>query len=1624
MPAQWLRFFVVLALTILAACGKPDDKSLCGSVSCEAGVCSPSTGECVNPPSCSDETTCVEGYVCAQSQCVAEFACASDGTCERGECDGGACVNPDRCDSSVDCVPGYACDGDQCILDRCDLVDCARGVCDQSSGECVNGRVCTAATQATDCIDGFTCYDQACADEATICGDLACTRGECSYLDLACINAEECAGDDLNCLGGFFCNAVNQCQQNVCDDNGVSCPRGVCEAATGACVNDDTCVAALDCIDGFFCIDGSCTESMAACEVCVGNQVCRYDEPTVSIACDENPRGCVTSLDCVGSRECTSRVCGAPVPCVADAFEPNDSAGAATDWFDVNGAAVKGSICPGDVDYFTFDVSRDPQFTGTLIALLTIPAADIGVGTLSVELLNAAGASVASTTSAATDAFVRLEYAIGNINQGVYTLVIGDASVGDGGIEYDLFMDLADNATVQMCQNAAVLGPLQNGDTSNSTSNSLGSSCAVDFAATEEVWKLDVTLASYVTVTLQSTEFDGIISLRQQCESDRSEIACSNNTIGTGSESVGARLAVGSYYVVVQGTGSSQSGAYSLGVLREPIVCAASDNTCVDMNTASTCNSRGTGFNMVTCDAGCDAAIGACLRETGDVCSNAIDATGGFAGQVPLGLLRNDYNPGPMCVPPGFSTVTDGPEAVFSVTLQPNEVVYATATPIDFDDIGIYLVSDCGDVTASCIAGVNDSNFDGDEEFAYTNTTAAAQDLFLILDSEAGTLGAVDMNIVVGPSLCTAGMQRCNGTALETCNTAGIGYDAKSCAFGCDTATVTCTRPPNDLCGAGAIDVSAGGTFTGTVQDYNNDYDATSSCTGFSSRGPDAVYSLVGTVGDVVTVTLAATYDTTLYAVTNCADIAGTCLDGDDGGNPEEIEFVIRDTNPIYIVADAFSSSPTGMYTLTVTIRTPDCATYNQAIACQPDGVTLQFCDELGFFADYACATTCTAGACDAPRGDRCFDAIPLASGMTLMGDYDDFDDFSNPGIGTCILSSGNQIGPDATYAVNLIAGDLMTATLTTTTLSGGMYVLDNCDDPRNSCLWAAPRAKTLTFYAPTSGTYYLVVDSTSSFTSNDYTIGIDVQPGFACQPGAASCDAQSGALTRCSADGLTVNSSLTCAHGCGSPQSCAGPPAANDTCATGEVITGSIRISDTWDRFTNVLDPGLLSGNSCNISQFNSDGPEAIYIVSLGAGDVVDVSVDDLGAFGSPTVYITTDCTDPESTCVSAVTAGPVARAGYVSALGETVYVVVDNSDVSVDDPFLLDIDIRPSQCAANLMACQDSMTREYCDNFGVHQTEACAFGCVAGACNGPPNDTCATPTDATAGLSGTFPLLGYANDYGQTTIPCLGSSSNGPDAVYSVTVAANDIITARVAAPGADTTLWITTACGDGTACVIGRDTPGSGNQEEVVYAAPTAGTYFIMVDTRFSNTTSSFTLDINVSAPICTPGVSACAGQNVEVCDGIGSALDVFQCDAAGCAAGPKICTTATGEFPAAAFDGNALGQFTGMYSSFVDDFNLTDEGSCTTWESPGPDAAYFVDLTIGQTLTATLNGTDDTSLYIMDALSDPDRNCVVGADGFGSGEVVMYTATADMRVYVIVDAFFSTAAGAFTLDLAVQ
>ncbi len=125
---------------------------------------------------------------------------------------------------------------------------------------------------------------------------------------------------------------------------------------------------------------------------------------------------------------------------------------------------------------------------------------------------------------------------------------------------------------------------------------------------------------------------------------------------------------------------------------------------------------------------------------------------------------------------------------------------------------------------------------------------------------------------------------------------------------------------PNDLC-EGAIDLnSISSPFEVDLCEYSNDYSPDfGGCTGYTANGADAVYMIDLVEGAEFFASMDGDHDLALYLVTDCSDINGSCVIGDDSGNPEEFTYTAEADGTYYLIVDGYS----GCGLVTVTTELP-----------------------------------------------------------------------------------------------------------------------------------------------------------------------------------------------------------------------------------------------------------------------------------------------------------------------------------------------------------------------------------------------------------------------------------------------------------------------------------------------------------------------------------------------------------------------------------------------------------------------------------------------------------------------------------------------------------------------------
>lgn len=191
----------------------------------------------------------------------------------------------------------------------------------------------------------------------------------------------------------------------------------------------------------------------------------------------------------------------------------------------------------------------------------------------------------------------------------------------------------------------------------------------------------------------------------------------------------------------------------------------------------------------------------------------------------------------------------------------------------------IYLMTGCDVGPGTCVAGVNNTGTGATEafnyKFAFTGT------YFLILDSDGNdTFGSWTLN-----------------------------------------GSLVCAQPPpaNDQC-AGAPPIYCGPfSLSGSTALATDDYDLPdTSCTGYQTLGPDVVYRVDAAPGESLWVDYQSTADASVYIVTNCANVAGSCVAGSDNtgtNGVEHLEYKFPSRGAYYLILDSYDYNVPGDWT-------------------------------------------------------------------------------------------------------------------------------------------------------------------------------------------------------------------------------------------------------------------------------------------------------------------------------------------------------------------------------------------------------------------------------------------------------------------------------------------------------------------------------------------------------------------------------------------------------------------------------------------------------------------------------------------------------------------------------------
>ncbi len=503
-------------------------------------ACSPAL---VGPPAataCSSSQPCSAPEVCADGNCVQP---CTQGSCTSGLCEesSGRCV---ECREDVDCGAARVCNTftNLCTTPTTGCTsddECDTGArCDTIKASCVE------CLDSLDCADGFSCdqLTRTCAAQQGCINDGDCDNDVCEPTQHLCVQCFLPA----HCPSGE-CDTVTSTCLATCDDDDDTEPNEGAQAATlasGAEHSGSICPGDVDeflfqgsgSVDAVLTVDGGRLALQLKDDA---GAVLSSGAAALSIdgLAQGTYRLVVRGLDDDVEADYLLKLTVAPdVACVELDAEDNDSSGSALD-IPSSGALRSGSICDGDVDFWTFDADVGDDVT------VSVTPGD-GSGVVSIDVLD--GNTILASGAAGSDAvvdnapgaalFVRVQASDGDVG---YSLRVTTAAAPPQCIQ----QDAEPNDTEAQ---ARPLTP----DTTQS-----GQICAADI----DQWRFTANALDDATVTLTGSNV-------------RARLLDSDGAVvGEGTTSFTAvDVDAGNLRVEVSGASSSVEAAYTVRVTLSP----------------------------------------------------------------------------------------------------------------------------------------------------------------------------------------------------------------------------------------------------------------------------------------------------------------------------------------------------------------------------------------------------------------------------------------------------------------------------------------------------------------------------------------------------------------------------------------------------------------------------------------------------------------------------------------------------------------------------------------------------------------------------------------------------------------------------------------------------------------------------------------------------------------------------------------------------------------------------------------------------------------------------------------------------------------------------------------------
>ncbi len=390
--------------------------------------------------------------------------------------------------------------------------------------------------------------------------------------------------------------------------------------------------------------------------------------------------------------------------------------------------------------------------------------------------------------------------------------------------------------------------------------------------------------------------------------------------------------------------------------------------------------------------------------------------------------------------------------------------------------------------------------------------------------------------------------------------------------------------------------------------------------------------------------------------------------------------------------------------------------------------------------------------------------------------------------------------------------------------------------------------------------------------------------------------------------------------------------------------------------------------------------GRDVVISLDLYADEELEASLTYAPNFDA-VLYITDTCGWSEDECAALVDEagfGSPEKLRFIVPSDGTYFLVIDSVDFAQAGQFLLSLSIDQGSTDGD---------EELDTELELEAEAEMEMEIETISCN--PVDTYSN-----AQLTSDVEIMGdttnAANDFQQTG--CAADLQLGRDDYYAVELLTGDTLYADLFPDGDwNPSLSVYLSCESG-ACDALTDSGLAGQGEFLEWQAPSAGTYYIVIDSPSpgSDGYGGYTLTLSLSDPNSDGDIE----EDTE-------------------SSGPVSCTasdyTSIGAFSDLAGDGYTDSATTtgGSDNSDLD----TEIANCLQTPAPGPDAIYAIDLEYQDTIWITLSdvGDDfDPILYISNVCANP-TVCNTGADngGINAGEQLSFEAPADGTYYIVID-----------------